>query len=170
MAPSGQSSDPPHFLPAPPMPPFLAAVDCSAMEGAKFSSCGPACPRSCDDIAVRLECAPLPPSVGSPPGILWGLQNPKEHRNGGRSVPPFLLLGPVPPACGEGWKGRRRRTLGATSGEDPCFWPSAPHRAGSQHLMGLKEAQALPRHKLPHSQARKGELSGGLLFLLLQSE
>ncbi|XP_066483571.1 SCO-spondin-like [Tiliqua scincoides] len=26
------------------------AVDCSAVEGAEFSSCGPACPRSCDDL------------------------------------------------------------------------------------------------------------------------
>jgi hypothetical protein len=32
----------------------LPVTNCSAMEGAEYSPCGPPCPRSCDDLVVSL--------------------------------------------------------------------------------------------------------------------
>ena len=38
----------------PPPPPHSAVTNCTAIEGAEYSACGPPCPRSCDDLVVSL--------------------------------------------------------------------------------------------------------------------
>lgn len=34
--------------------PLPTVTNCSAIEGAEYSPCGPPCPRSCDDLVVSL--------------------------------------------------------------------------------------------------------------------
>lgn len=50
--------------PSAPAVPSPAVTDCTSIEGAEFSTCGPPCPRSCDDLVVSL--GPL----GTPTGPL----------------------------------------------------------------------------------------------------
>ena len=40
--------------PPPPHPTHSAVTNCTAIEGAEYSACGPPCPRSCDDLVVSL--------------------------------------------------------------------------------------------------------------------
>lgn len=35
-------------------PPILPVTNCSTIEEAEYSPCGPPCPRSCDDLVVSL--------------------------------------------------------------------------------------------------------------------
>ena len=44
----------PPGCPPPPHPTHSAVTNCTAIEGAEYSACGPPCPRSCDDLVVSL--------------------------------------------------------------------------------------------------------------------
>ena len=45
--------NPPGALPPTPHTP-PPVTNCTAIEGAEYSACGPPCPRSCDDLVVSL--------------------------------------------------------------------------------------------------------------------